>query len=230
MTWRKRDGFTLIEVLAVLTILGILASLLVPSVQSAIGQAKQTRAIHNMQQLGLLYHTLLQNGQNQVAMARAETVAEWALLAAMNGGENRPDLYVIAEDYLIRAQHLSPPQFIASWDGGHWQINGDFADFPLGVTIIVGVDLDCPSTTPIAYSRGLEPATGNWKDACGEDGGVYGPNRGLILFLDGHVEAINSLTDRPLLNFANGGTTTDIRRAVPPGARAINWRGTVWKN
>lgn len=228
MHLKQRNGFTLIEVLAVLSILGLLASLLVPSVNGAIARAKKTRFVHNLQQIGLIYSATLPT--DGIDLSQAETVAEWAFLVRSHGGENRPDLYLVPEDYLIHSQRLSVPKFIASRAGDGWQINGAFATFPLGVTIIVGVGPDCPSTTPIAYSRGLDPETGRWKPSTGDDGGIYGADEGFILFLDGHVETCRTLVDGPLLDFETGSPTADIRRAAPPGARAINWRGTVWSN
>lgn len=48
----KRSGFTLIEILVVLAVLGLLAVILIPSVAAGLGRARRAQCLNNLKSLG----------------------------------------------------------------------------------------------------------------------------------------------------------------------------------
>jgi prepilin-type N-terminal cleavage/methylation domain-containing protein len=230
---RNERGFTLIEVLAVIAIIGILASLLTPVVGSMLSRARKTRVMNNLRQISLAYSSYIHGDGKQSALNCSIKVSDWAAVLARYTGINDAALFIIPEDYLVATSTESVPKVVVTPGTSSAFPTEAFASFPLGITVITGIVPDAnPATTPLAYTRGLDPETGQWKTSAGDDGGVYGSDGGFIVFLDGHVNYYaslgNSAASGELIRCDNGAPTNKIYEAVNNGARAINWKGVVW--
>ncbi len=89
-TQPSRGGFTLVELLVVIAVIGVLVALLLPAVQAARGAARRTQCLHQLREIGLAVHLHLDthNGEfpRSTHSATRERVAPWpwTLAASLN--------------------------------------------------------------------------------------------------------------------------------------------------
>jgi prepilin-type N-terminal cleavage/methylation domain-containing protein len=196
----QRSGFTLIEMLAVIAIVGLLAAMLLPALGRTQAKARRIQCLANLRQTGVGFHSFLHDhGDNfpmQVSTNSGGT--EEILLAEYRAGV---DFYVSYTHFQALSNDLANPWiFACPADLARAPANdfealnnhnvsyfvGANADYELPNSILAG-DRNIISAAP-GSSRTLvrlnESAPANWTRE------LHGW-KGNELFADGHAERVN---------------------------------------
>lgn len=227
-----RHGFTLIELLTVIAIIGILAAILIPTVGKVRETARRTVDASNIRQIGqatLIYASEFNGrlpGTQQTALDNAGegfgavvtaggtsgptvTVHQFAAALARNGGLNDANLWVSNSDDAALAANGLLTTVVESTSPSS-ELAANFGTAILSFNVVSGLTTNRPSTTPVAFTRGLQ-AGGSWAAATGTPaGGVYGEDGGHIAFLGGNVTFYPNLTGASRLAAVDGTQTSEI--------------------
>lgn len=222
---RSTAGFSLIELLTVIAILGILAAIIIPTVGKARETAQRAVDANNLRELGkaaLIYaadnRDALPNPQqsNRQVAGSNERYWQWFGQLARYGGFNDPSLLVSKLDAAVDQTAL-PLLVLDPGVSTPPTLETEFTS--LGTTsfnVVAGLRLSDKATTPLAFTRGLG-TDGTWAEAgSSEDDpnrGVYGETGGHVVFLGGNVVFYSSIEDLLISN--TGRPTSNLRQAVP---------------
>ncbi|MDR1458316.1 MAG: prepilin-type N-terminal cleavage/methylation domain-containing protein [Puniceicoccales bacterium] len=209
---KDNNGFTLVELLVSIAVIGILTSMLVPAINKFMEEGRKTKGSNALSQIAKAYLQYININKESSTIDKADKVSDWALVLAKAGYLNDPRMYIFPDD--IGASKVQSKVICKPPNGAPDSAFAKATAF--SVTVAMGVPSSSdPSITPLAWTRGLQ-SNGKWSTS-----GVYGSKGGFIAFLDGHVEWFSDLgtdtTDGKLVKSSDGTATNNISEALNGG-------------
>ena len=176
---RRRRGFTVIELLVVVTVIGILVALLLPAVQQARETARQVQCRNHLKQLGLALHSYHSSRRSFPPGAIADREREEIAICTSGSGHGAVDVWAEASDgagfhgtsWLV---HLLP-----HIDEGPRYDRWDFATSVSGNREAAEADIPtfyCPSRRSGVLNRDI--MFGGWEAGGNDYGGCLGACNG----------------------------------------------------
>lgn len=205
-----KKAFTLVELMIVIAIIGVLASLLFPALSGAMGARDKLKATNNAKGIVDMWVT-------SKDMIVGRNVYEWAGMLSKKTGLDDPKLWLLDIDSRVQEKLSSGASMPVSIVDEYQ----DFCSFPVSWEVANRLQKSEQTGTPLLWSRGLK-FDGTW-DA---DMGVFQDKGGIIGFTDGRVTWFDvSLLDQNnkglLKKYGTHKRTHNIAEAVKGGAANI---------
>ncbi len=236
---KRHSGFTLVELLTVIAIIGILAAIFIPTIGSALDKAKRAVDAANLREIVKAASMYAQDNADKLpdpttgiipttTLNATPRTLLWPGIIARNGILTDPKVYFSKLDPFFTGTYPNAIMIAA----GASTVTKTTLDptFPstggaLAYEFVGGLRTSNPSTTPVAYTRGLQ-TTGAWSVTSG----VYRDVGGYVGYLGGNVEFYsNTATPSPVFTSNNSGTKTgNIQMAIPFNATTPANSAKLW--
>jgi prepilin-type N-terminal cleavage/methylation domain-containing protein/prepilin-type processing-associated H-X9-DG protein len=192
---RRSGGFTLVEMLVVIAIIGVLAALLLPALEQAKTRAKRIECVSGLKEFGVAYH-LFANDHAGKFPTQVST-NDGGCLEFVNAGYQIPGTFYFTFRYILPLSSAlgAPKLFACPADLGRWpatnfnQFNNSNLSYDVGIVLdaneprlILAADRGLPIYAANGATVGHVPTpfSPRWSGAHGQSGN--------ILFGDGHVD------------------------------------------